>query len=73
MSTQILQKQDGCNIYLIWKTMYPPSYHQNPFVVTCALCVNCTSCAQVYELPQSHCGDKWEGTLFYDFIYYIIM
>ena len=20
--------------------------------------------AQVYELPQSHCGDNWEGTLF---------
>ena len=25
---------------------------------------NCTSCAQVYELPQSHCGDNREGTLF---------
>ena len=23
-----------------------------------------TSCAQVHELPQSHCGDNWEGTLF---------
>ena len=21
-------------------------------------------CAQVHELPQSHCGDNWEGTLF---------
>ena len=25
---------------------------------------NCTSCAQVNELPQRHCGDSWEGTLF---------
>ena len=25
---------------------------------------NCASCAQVHELPQSHCGDNWEGTLF---------
>ena len=23
---------------------------------------SCTSCAQVHELPQSHCGDNWEGT-----------
>ena len=25
---------------------------------------NHTSCAQVHELPQSHCGDNREGTLF---------
>ena len=25
---------------------------------------NHTSCAQVHELPQSDCGDNWEGTLF---------
>ena len=25
---------------------------------------NCTSCAPVYELPQSYCGDNREGTLF---------
>ena len=25
---------------------------------------NRKSCAQVHELPQSHCGDNWEGTLF---------
>ena len=23
-----------------------------------------TSCVQVHELPQSHCGDNREGTLF---------
>ena len=23
-----------------------------------------SSCAQVHELPQSHCGDNREGTLF---------
>ena len=26
--------------------------------------MNRTSCAQVHELPQSHCGDNREGTLF---------
>ena len=26
--------------------------------------INRTSCAQVHELPQSHCGDNREGTLF---------
>ena len=34
------------------KTMCPPGYHHNG------------SCAQVHELPQSHCGDNREGTLF---------
>ena len=28
------------------------------------LCPSCTSCAQVHEFPQCHCGDNWEGTLF---------
>ena len=28
-----------------------------------------TSSAQVYELPQSHCGDNWESTLFFIFAY----
>ena len=28
-----------------------------------AMC-NRTSCAQVHDLPQSHCGDNREGTLF---------
>ena len=55
------------------KTMCPPGYHHNGFVATHALghmmygfmCpCNRTSCAQVHELPQSHCGDNREGTLF---------
>ena len=51
------------------KTMCPPGYHHNGFVATHALghtMYGChrTSCAQVHELPQSHCGDNWEGTLF---------
>ena len=37
------------------KTMCPPGYHHNGFVATHAL-------GQV--LPQSHCGDNREGTLF---------
>ena len=53
------------------KTMCPPGYHHNGFVATHALGNSCTrqlmnrtSCAQVHELPQSHCGDNREGTLF---------
>ena len=48
------------------KTMCPPGYHHNGFVATHALghMMNRTSCAQVHELPQSHCGDNREGTLF---------
>ena len=56
-------------VYVIMKTMCPPGYHHNGFVTTHALghmmygC-NRTSCAQVHELSQSHCGDNREGTLF---------
>ena len=64
-SAQISQEQDGRNIYTIMKTMCPPSYYHNGFVATHALGhMNRTSCAQVHELPQSHCGDNWGGTLF---------
>ena len=76
-SAQISQKQDERNIYVIMKTMYSPGYHHNGFVATHALGqmmygymmymmygYNRTSCAQVHELPQSHCGDNREGTLF---------
>ena len=34
--------------YAIMKKMCPHGYHH----------------AQVHELPQSHCGDNWKGTLF---------
>ena len=37
-----------------------PDYCHNGFVATHAL----GSCAQVHVLPQIHCGDNWEGTLF---------
>ena len=37
------------------KTMCLPGYHHNGFVATHAL---------GHELPQSHCGDNREGTLF---------
>ena len=46
------------------KTMCPPGYHHSGFVATHALGHNRTSRAQVHELPQSHCGDNREGTLF---------
>ena len=64
-SAQISQKQDERNIYVIMKTMCPPGYHHNGFVATHALGhMNRTSCAQELELPQSHCDDNREGTLF---------
>ena len=44
--------------------MCPSGYHHNGFVATHALGHICTSCTQVHELPQSHCDDKREGTLF---------
>ena len=53
--------------------MCHPGYHHNGFVATHELGHMMygyriygyrTSCAQVHELPQSHCGDNREGTLF---------
>ena len=41
------------------KTMYPPGYHHNGLATHAR-----TSCAQVHELPQSHCGYNREGSLF---------
>ena len=46
------------------KTMCPPGYHHNGFVATHALGHMMYGCAQVHELPQSHCGDNRERTLF---------
>ena len=75
-SAQISQKQDERNMYVIMKIMCPPDYHHNGFVATHALghmmygydepyiMMNRTSCVQVHELPQSHCGDNRESTLF---------
>ena len=40
------------------KTICPPGYHHNGIVATR------TSCAQMHELKQSHCGDNLEGRLF---------
>ena len=50
--------------------MCPPGYHTTmASVASHALghmsgYINRTSCAQVHELPQSHCGDNREGALF---------
>ena len=47
------------------KTMCSPGYHHNDFVAIHALGhMMYGSCTQVHELPQSHCGDNQEGTLF---------
>ena len=53
------------------KTMCPPGDHRNGFVATHALWHNLTSCAQLHELPKSHCGDNREGTLFHNYYIYI--
>ena len=63
-SAQMSQKQDKGNIYVIMKTMCPPGYHHNGLVETHALGNMMNSCAQVHELPQNHCSDSREGTLF---------
>ena len=46
--------------------MFPSVYHHNGFVTTHAIghMRLFTSCAQVHELSQSHCGDNREDTLF---------
>ena len=44
------------------KTMCLTGFHYNLLVVTHALCVNLTSCANVHELFKGYCSDKWEGT-----------
>ena len=67
-SAQILQEQDGHNIYVIIKTMCPSQWSHNGFVVIHVFCVNSKSCAQVHELPQSHCGDKLGGHVAYIFM-----
>ena len=63
-SAQISQKQDGCNIYAIMKTMCPPSYHRNCLVTTHALghtwayhVPKCMSCLQaiVVIIGRAHC------------------
>ena len=45
------------------KTMCPPGYHYNGFVATHAL-GHMMYDFQVHDLPQSNCGDNWEGILF---------
>ena len=83
-SAQISQKQDGHSIYVIMKMMWPPRSH-NGFAwqlmyldcwalfgsLVLAMC-NRTSCSKGHELPQNHCGDNLEGTLFsWLYMYYV--
>ena len=52
-------------LYEIMIIMCSPGYRHNGFVATHALGhMMYGSCAKVHELPQSHCGDNREGTLF---------
>ena len=55
------------------KTMCPPTYDLNGFVVTHAFGnMMYGSCAQAHALSQNHCGDHWEGSIcIYIYIIYI--
>ena len=66
-SAQISQMQDEYNVYAIMKTMCPPGHHHNGFVEHSSFhwyqqCVTVHH-VPVHELPQSHCGNNWGGTL----------
>ena len=66
-SAQISQMQDEYNVYAIMKTMCPPGHHHNGFVEHSSVhwyqqCVTVHH-VPVHELPQSHCGNNWGGTL----------
>ena len=54
---KILQNYEDIDIKMmaVWQLMHLGKW--------CAV-TNCTSCAQVHVLPQSHCFDNREGTLF---------
>ena len=51
------------------KPVFPPCYHGNAFVASHALehmmYSRQSASAQVHKFPQSHYGDKREGTLFF--------
>ena len=70
-SAQISRKQDERNIYEIMKnnvlSRLSPQWvcgNSCTWAHDVRLSPNRASCAQVHELPQSHCGDNREGTLF---------
>ena len=56
------------NLHIYIYIYYIYIYISDPRHTECSSCtpyiVHRTSCAQVHELPQSHCGDNREGTLF---------
>ena len=62
-SNLIEQKQDGRNICNHEKQCALP-------VITTMVMYG--SCAQVYELPQSHCGDTGRAHCFHDCLYIYI-
>ena len=67
-------KKGGCIMYIyicqvemskymyMYETTYKSIciYTMYVYIYSCG----CTSCAQRYQLPQSHCGDNKKGTLF---------
>ena len=67
--SNLTESRDEHNIFIIMKKTCPSGYHHNGFVANHA---SCTSCAQLYELPQSHCRDNQEGTYIYIYLYIYI-
>ena len=51
-------------MYVIMKTMRPPSCHHNDMVVTCTWAYDVPWAHVPKCMLQSHCGDNREGTLF---------
>ena len=51
-------------IYYIYLSIYLSFSLSLSLSIYIYILVSRTSCAHVHELPQSHCGDKREGTLF---------
>ena len=63
-------------IHIYMKTIFPPRYHHNGFVINHALGLDTwcmVLCAQVHELPQRHCGNDWRTHCFYNYIYIVLI
>ena len=73
--SQISQKQDERNIYVIMKTMCPPGYHHNGFVATHALVHWYQQCGTVHHVPKCMSCHKaivvitGRAHCFHDYIY----
>ena len=63
------KNNDVIKNFVITKTMFPPGYHYMASWQLMHLDTWCVDCGQVHELPQNHCNDNQQGTLFSCFEY----